>query len=131
MLAAGLRGRTGHDPATRTFQALRIAVNGELDELEALFEEGWRVLRPGGRMVVVSYHSLEDRIVKHAFKRWAADCICPPDHPLCNCGWTAKVKFVQRRRRRPTEAEVRDNRRAWSAGLRAVERLGEELAGGA
>ena len=122
---AGVRGRAGHDPATRTFQALRIAVNGELDGLEALLDEGWRMLRAGGRMAIISYHSLEDRIVKQAFKRWSIDCVCPPIQPVCTCDWTAKVKLAGRRKRRPSDAEVRDNRRARSAGLRAVARLGE------
>jgi len=124
VVRAGVRGRPGHDPATRTFQALRIAVNDELGEITRLLEDGWRALRSGGRMVILSYHSLEDRIVKNEFKRWAADCLCPPRQPVCNCGWDAKVKLVTRRKLRPTDMEVERNPRARSAGLRSVERLG-------
>lgn len=120
---AGVRGRPGHDPATRTFQALRIAVNGELEELERVLDEGWKLLRAGGRFVVLTYHSLEDRLVKHAFRSWAANCRCEPGRPVCDCGWTAKVRFVVRGKAKPGAAEVAVNPRARSAGLRAVERL--------
>jgi len=123
VIRAGVRGRPGHDPATRTFQALRIAVNGELDQLEAVLDAGWRLLRPGGRFVVLTYHSLEDRMVKQAFREWAASCLCPPERPVCDCGWTPKVSFVVRGRRPAAEQEVAANPRARSAGLRAVERL--------
>lgn len=121
--AAGVRGRPGHDPATRTFQALRIAVNAELEALEALLADGWRLLAPGGRFVVVSYHSLEDRLVKQATRLWASDCLCPPRQPLCNCGWSAKVRLPWRRKRAPSDAEVERNPRARSAGVRVAERL--------
>lgn len=124
VVAAGVRGRPGHDPATRTFQALRIAVNDELGELDSLLEEGWRVLRPGGRFAILTYHSLEDRRVKRAFRMWASDCLCPPRKPICDCGWSAKVKLETRRKRVPTDAEIAANPRARSAGLRVVERLG-------
>jgi 16S rRNA (cytosine1402-N4)-methyltransferase len=120
--AAGVRGKPGHDPATRTFQALRIAVNGELDQLAALMDDGWRAMRPGGRMVVLSYHSLEDRLVKAGLRRWAADCLCPPRQPICNCGWSAKVDLVLKRKLRPTAEEIARNPSARSAGLRVVER---------
>lgn len=121
--AAGVRGRPGHDPATRTFQALRIAVNDELGRLARFLEDGWECLRPGGRLVVLSYHSLEDRMVKRALRRWSADCLCPPSRPVCDCGWTPKVRLVLRRRRAATAEEVARNPRARSAGLRVVERL--------
>jgi len=121
--ASGVRGRPGHDPATRTFQALRIAVNDELGEIERVLDRGWELLRPGGRMAVLSYHSLEDRMVKQAFKRWTASCICPSERPRCDCGWSARVRSVVRRRQRPTPEEIEANPRARSAGLRAVERL--------
>lgn len=123
VLRAGVRGRPGHDPATRTFQALRIAVNRELDQLESVLRAGWLLLRPGGRFVVLTYHSLEDRMVKQAFREWAASCHCPPGRPVCDCGWTPKVRFVVRGRCPASEREVAANPRARSAGLRAVERI--------
>ncbi len=118
------RGRPGHHPATRTFQALRIAVNDELGALERFLADGWRVLRPGGRLAVLAYHSLEDRRVKEAFRRWAASCLCPPNLPVCRCGWTAKVRILTPRPERPGPAELAANPRARSARLRIVERLG-------
>ena len=123
VLSAGVRGKPGHDPATRTFQALRIAVNAELEQLEVVLADGWRLLRPGGRMAVLTYHSLEDRIVKNAFRAWAARCVCPPTKPICDCGWTPKVRLLSSRLKRASDAEVARNPRARSAGLRAVERL--------
>ena len=127
VVRAGIRSRPGRDPATRTFQALRITVNSELAELEQLLDRGWELMREGGRLVILSYHSLEDRMVKHAFKRWASACICPPGIPACNCGWYARVRLLSRRRLRPSEEEVSANPRARSAGLRAVERLAEKV----
>ncbi len=129
VIRAGVRGRPGHDPATRTFQALRIAVNDELGQITRVMDDGWRALRPGGRMVILSYHSLEDRIVKENFRRWAADCLCPPRQPICNCGWSAKVKLVSRKKLKPTTAEIDRNPRARSAGLRSVERLSTSAEG--
>jgi 16S rRNA (cytosine1402-N4)-methyltransferase len=118
------RPRPGHHPATRTFQAIRIAVNEELDELDRFLAEGWSLLRPGGRLAILAYHSLEDRRVKEAFRRWAATCLCPPRTPVCTCGWRAKVRVLMRRPLRPTAAEIVRNPRARSARLRVVERLG-------
>jgi 16S rRNA (cytosine1402-N4)-methyltransferase len=126
IVAAGVRARPGRDPATRTFQAMRIAVNAELTELERLLDHGWELMRAGGRMAVLTYHSLEDRIVKHTFRRWASRCICPPGRPVCDCGWRPRVRLLTRRRGRPSDAEVQTNPRARSAGLRAVERLSEQ-----
>ena len=123
VISAGVRSRPGRDPATRTFQALRIVVNGELAELESILSDGWRLLRSGGRMAILTYHSLEDRMVKTAFRRWAARCVCPPGTPVCGCGWKPRVTVLTRKRLRATEAEVSANPRARSAGLRAVERL--------
>jgi 16S rRNA (cytosine1402-N4)-methyltransferase len=118
------RGKPGRHPATRTFQAIRIAVNDELAGLERFLTDGYERLRPGGRMAVLAYHSLEDRRVKEAFRRWAADCICPPQVIRCACGWSAKVRVLTSRPVRPTAIEVARNPRARSARLRVVERLG-------
>ena len=120
------RGKPGHHPATRTFQAIRIAVNDELAALDALLAEGWALLRPGGRLAILAYHSLEDRRVKTAFRRWAADCICPPHVVQCVCGWRAKVRLVTPRPLRPEDDEIARNPRARSARLRIVERTTEE-----
>ena len=119
------RGRPGLHPATRTFQAIRIAVNDELGELERFLADGYRVLRARGRLAVLAYHSLEDRRVKDAFRRWAADCLCPPRTPRCVCGWSAKVRLLTRRPLRPSPLEIARNPRARSARLRIVERLEE------
>jgi len=119
------RGRPGLHPATRSFQAIRMAVNDELGELERFLADGYRVLRPRGRLAVLAYHSLEDRRVKDAFRRWAADCLCPPRTPRCVCGWSAKVRLLTRRPLRPSAREVARNPRARSARLRVVERLEE------
>jgi len=118
-------GHGGINPATRTFQGIRIAVNQELDDLDRFLADGWRLLRPGGRLAVLAYHSLEDRRVKEAFRRWAADCVCPPGIARCACGWSAKVRVLTRRPLRPTAAEVAQNPRARSARLRVVERLAD------
>ncbi len=119
-------GRTtpGLHPATRTFQAIRILVNDELGALDGLLADGWQTLRPGGRLAVLAYHSLEDRRVKGAFRRWAASCLCPPGLPRCACGWTAKVRILTPRPQSPEGEETMANPRARSARLRIVERLG-------
>jgi 16S rRNA (cytosine1402-N4)-methyltransferase len=111
-------------PATRTFQALRIAVNRELEALEQGLEAALAVLRPGGRLAVISYHSLEDRIVKRFLAREARDCLEDPLPPVCTCGHVARVRLVSRRVIRPGDAEVAHNRRARSARLRVAERTG-------
>jgi 16S rRNA (cytosine1402-N4)-methyltransferase len=116
------RGKPGLHPATRTFQAIRIAVNDELAALDAFLADGWQRLRPGGRLAVLAYHSLEDRRVKHTFRRWAARCICPPEVVRCACGWTAKVDLVTPKAVRPDPDEIAANPRARSARLRIVER---------
>jgi len=118
-------GKPGIHPATRTFQAIRIVVNDELGALERLLAEGWRLLRPGGRLAVLAYHSLEDRLVKRAFRRWAASCLCPPGLPLCTCGWWPRVAVLTPRPIVPDATEIARNPRARSARLRLVERLGD------
>ncbi|HEY7737954.1 MAG TPA: 16S rRNA (cytosine(1402)-N(4))-methyltransferase RsmH [Candidatus Limnocylindria bacterium] len=110
-------------PATRTFQAFRIAVNRELEVLEAGLAAALAVLRPGGRMAVISYHSLEDRIVKRFLARESRDCLEVPLPPVCTCGHVAQLRPISRRVIRPSEAEVAVNRRARSARLRAAEKL--------
>ena len=119
------RGKPGIHPATRTFQALRIAVNDELAALDRFLADGVDALRPGGRLAILAYHSLEDRRVKETFRRWAADCICPPGVVRCVCGWRARVRELTRRPLPPSPAEVAANPRARSARLRVVERLPE------
>jgi len=115
------RGQKIH-PATRVFQALRIAVNDELGQLERFLEPAVRSLRPGGRMAVIAFHSLEDRIVKHSFARLQGRCSCPPDFPECRCDPEELVRVLTRSPIRPTDEEVHLNPRSRSARLRVVER---------
>jgi 16S rRNA (cytosine1402-N4)-methyltransferase len=116
------RRRAGH-PARRTFQAIRIAVNAELEAVAEGVEKAVDLVRPGGRVIAISYHSLEDRIVKQHFNDRARGCTCPPDLPVCGCGNTAEVRVLTRKPLRASEAEVAENSRARSAVLRAVERV--------
>ncbi|MEW6669127.1 MAG: 16S rRNA (cytosine(1402)-N(4))-methyltransferase RsmH [Thermodesulfobacteriota bacterium] len=117
-------GRPGaKHPATRTFQALRIAVNRELENLDVLLGKLPSLIRRGGRLVVLSYHSLEDRMVKQAMIEWEKGCICPPDLPRCACGKTPLFRRLSRKAVRPSQEEVRENPRARSAVLRAAERV--------
>jgi 16S rRNA (cytosine1402-N4)-methyltransferase len=116
-------GRSRIHPATRTFQALRIAVNRELDALREVLPQAISSLIPSGRLAVISYHSLEDRIVKHYFRDESKDCICPPKQPICDCGHKASIKIITKRPIRPTEGEINKNPRARSARLRVVEKL--------
>ncbi len=109
----------GH-PARRVFQALRIAVNDELASLEAALPEAVRMLRPGGRIAVISFHSLEDRIVKRFFRDQERDCVCPPDFPVCLCGREPVLRLLGRRAVRPSAGETASNPRAASARLRAA-----------
>jgi 16S rRNA (cytosine1402-N4)-methyltransferase len=115
--------RTGGHPARKTFQALRMAVNDELGGLAEGLDAAVRRLRPGGRCVVISYHSLEDRLVKRRFVAGSTGCTCPPDFPVCVCENTAELRLLTRSPLRPTEAEVATNPRARSARLRAVEKV--------
>lgn len=110
------------DPATRVFQALRIYVNDELGQLERGLETAISLLKPGGRLVVISFHSLEDRIVKHLFRKKAQGCICPPRLPVCHCHHTPEVKILTRRGVKAGDDEVNQNARSRSAILRATER---------
>ena len=109
--------------ATRTFQGLRIAVNNELDEIEAGLKAALSTLKPGGRMATISFHSLEDRLVKSFFIVESKDCICPPQQPVCTCGHRATLRIITRRPVRPSEEEVAANPRARSARLRVAEKL--------
>jgi 16S rRNA (cytosine1402-N4)-methyltransferase len=120
--AAPARGEQIH-PATRTFQALRIAVNGELAALEEALRGAVEVLAPGGRLAVIAFHSLEDRIVKEFMRREATDCICPPRLPVCVCGHRASLRLVARKGIRPGAAEVAANPRSRSATLRVAEKI--------
>jgi 16S rRNA (cytosine1402-N4)-methyltransferase len=123
LIANVKRGRREHHPATQTFQALRIAVNDELNHLGRFLQKGYELLKPKGRMVIISFQSLEDRLVKTAFRMWSRDCLCPPRTPVCQCGWSRKVKLLTKRPMTPSEKEVSVNPRARSARLRAVERV--------
>ena len=118
----GKSGRRIH-PATKTFQALRIAVNQELEYLELALRQAVSLLGYEGRLVVISYHSLEDRIVKQFMQREAKDCICSPGTPTCVCGHTASLRLINRRVIIPSPEEVQSNRRSRSARLRAAERV--------
>jgi 16S rRNA (cytosine1402-N4)-methyltransferase len=115
--------RAAIHPATRTFQALRIAINRELENLEVFLHDAYELLTPEARMVVISFHSLEDRLVKTAFRQWSKDCICPPRAPLCRCGWSRKARLLTPKPLCPSPDEVRANPRARPAKLRAVERV--------
>jgi 16S rRNA (cytosine1402-N4)-methyltransferase len=110
-------------PATKTFQALRIAVNDELGALDAGLDAALQLLTPGGRICVISFHSLEDRMVKSRFVRWEHSCTCPPGLPVCTCGKRPLIRRLTRRPVVPTERERRDNPRARSAKLRAAEKV--------
>jgi 16S rRNA (cytosine1402-N4)-methyltransferase len=118
---AGRKGRT--HPATQTFQALRIAVNRELEVLPQALEGAVEILRPGGRLAVIAFHSLEDRIVKQFIAQEVKGCICPPDLPVCQCGRAPRLKAISRGAIQATEAEQAANPRARSARLRIAERI--------
>jgi 16S rRNA (cytosine1402-N4)-methyltransferase len=115
----------GGHPAKRTFQAIRIAVNDELAQLDAALPLAWELLRPGGRLAVISFHSLEDRRVKRFLADRTRGCICPPDLPVCACGRTPEAELVFRRAAAPTAGEVAENPRSKSARLRVARKLQE------
>ena len=122
-IPAPARFGEGH-PAKRVFQALRIAVNDELETLETALPAAVEILRPGGRVAVISFHSLEDRIVKHAFREWARGCTCPPEFPICVCGHEPELRVLTPRPVRPSAREAALNPRAASARLRVGEKVG-------
>ncbi len=115
--------RAGGHPSRQTFQALRIACNEELDVLETSLDDMADFLNPGGRLSIITFHSLEDRIVKNAFKRFENPCICPPNFPKCVCGKVSKGKVITRKPIIPTDEEIEDNPRSRSAKLRVFERV--------
>jgi 16S rRNA (cytosine1402-N4)-methyltransferase len=115
---------SGH-PARRVFQAIRIAVNEELASLDRALPAAWALLRPGGRLAAISFHSLEDRRVKQFFAELARGCVCPPDFPICACGREPLAELVSRRAVKPTEGELANNPRARSGRLRAALKLAE------
>ncbi len=124
-VVVGVVGRQsgGVHPATRTFQALRIAVNAELDALEAFLPQATAVLKPSGRLAIISFHSLEDRLVKAYFQTESRQCICPPKQPICTCGHRARLKVLTPKPVRPSAQEIEHNPRARSARLRVAEKL--------
>lgn len=117
--------KDGPHPAKRTFQAIRIEVNGELDVLKQAIEDGARRLNAGGRLCIITFHSLEDRIVKEAFRRLENPCICPPEFPVCVCGRKPLGKVITKKPILPSREELEQNPRARSAKLRVFEALGE------
>ncbi len=114
--------RREKNPCKKTFQAIRIAVNGELDHLATGLEAAFYSLKPGGRLAVITFHSLEDRLVKQKFAAWCKGCICPPDFPQCVCGKVPEGKQINRKPIAATQAELAENSRSRSAKLRIIER---------
>lgn len=119
---AKVRREKGH-PARQTFQALRIAVNGELDRLSEGLEAAFEMLNPNGRLAVITFHSLEDRIVKRQMNKWCEGCTCPKDFPVCVCGNTPKGKLIYKKGLAPSEDELEENPRARSSRLRVIEKI--------
>lgn len=117
------KGQDGRSNVQRTFQALRIEVNGELDALSEFLEKATGYLNVGGRLAVISFHSLEDRIVKQKFKELATGCVCPPDFPICVCGHKASVKIITKHPVEATQEEININSRSACAKLRVVEKI--------
>ena len=118
--------RREKNPAKKTFQAIRIAVNGELDALSQVLDQAFDFLNPGGRFAIITFHSLEDRMVKQKFADFAKSCTCPPDFPVCICGKKPRGTLVSRKPITPTEKELAENRRSRSAKLRIVEKNQEK-----
>jgi len=109
--------------AAKTFQALRIATNGELESLEEVLPQALKLLKKGGRIVIVSFHSLEDRIVKNFFRTESKDCLCPPQLPVCQCGHEKQLKIITKKVLAPTKEEVKINQRSRSAKMRVAEKI--------
>lgn len=115
--------REGGHPARKTFQAIRIYVNQELENLSMGLDKSFKVLKKGGRIVVITFHSLEDRIVKEKMNKWSRGCICPPDFPVCVCGNTPKAKMIHKKAVKPSKEEIDFNLRSRSAKLRICEKI--------
>ena len=115
--------RKDKNPSRRSFQALRIAVNGELDALSEGLDGIFEALNPGGRFAIITFHSLEDRLVKNRFRQWVTACTCPPELPVCVCGGKAKGRLVNRKPIEAAAQELEENRRSRSAKLRVIEKL--------
>ncbi len=115
--------RKDKNPARRSFQAIRIAVNGELDALSEGLDAIFDLLAPGGRFCILTFHSLEDRLVKQRFRKWCTACTCPPEFPVCVCGGVAKAKQITHKPLQADEREQQQNRRSRSAKLRVIEKL--------
>ena len=115
--------RKDKNPSRRSFQAIRIAVNGEMDALSEGLDEIFDLLAPGGRFAIITFHSLEDRLVKNRFRQWATACTCPPEYPVCVCGGKAKAKLITRKPIEAASDELESNRRSRSAKLRVIEKL--------
>ena len=113
----------GGHPAKRTFQAIRIAVNSELDNLSRCLDTAFGRLAPGGRFAIITFHSLEDRMVKQKFAAYCKGCVCPPDFPVCVCGHTPEGRLVNKKPIEPDEEERQQNSRSHSAKLRILEKL--------
>lgn len=124
---AAVRREPGH-PARKTFQALRIATNGELDRLSEGLDAAFSLLRPGGRLAVITFHSLEDRMVKKRMNDWCTGCICPPDFPVCVCGRKPQAELLYKKGLAPSEKELAENPRARSARLRVCTKAVQEPA---
>jgi len=122
-IAQTVRRRGRIHPATQTFQALRIAVNRELETVETGVLAALELLGQNGRLAVISFHSLEDRFVKHTFRRLSQDCTCPPDQPICTCGGKAKFRLITRKAVQASAEEIAQNSRSRSARLRVIEKI--------
>ncbi|BDU50220.1 16S rRNA (cytosine(1402)-N(4))-methyltransferase RsmH [Haliovirga abyssi] len=123
VIKRGVKGKSKKHPSRKTFQAIRIEVNKELEVLEKTIDKSIDLLKKGGRLAIITFHSLEDRIVKEKFRNLENGCTCPPDFPICVCGFEPKVKVITRKPIIPNENEVEENFRAHSSKLRVVERV--------